>query len=136
VDHTIIICSCAFRENIFFCRGWLSTRKWWPFNTGDCLIELTTGAGLTNVYIEEEQTRISMKASLNKRNYFLWKHKNKLIFLNSSVFTQTSFVSNYNSLGLVWEQNFKVTLINEKLLKKMLSHSKQRICDSIHIFKR
>jgi hypothetical protein len=37
------------------------------------------------------------------------------------VFTQTSFVSNYNSLGLVSEQNFKVTLINEKLLKKMLS---------------
>jgi hypothetical protein len=24
-----------------------STRKWWPFNTGDCLIEVTAWAGLT-----------------------------------------------------------------------------------------
>jgi hypothetical protein len=52
------------------------TRKWWPFNTGDCLIELTAWAGLTNVYIGEEQTIVStsMKASLAKlykRSYFL-----------------------------------------------------------------
>ena len=26
------------------------TRKWWPFNTGDCLLEVTTWAGLT-VYL-------------------------------------------------------------------------------------
>jgi hypothetical protein len=30
-------------------------------------------------------------------------------------------------LGLVSEQNFKVTLINEKWKKQMPSHSKQRI---------
>ena len=53
------------------------TRKWWPFiNTGDCM-----GRFNCNVYIEEEQTivsnRIRMKANLDKRIFFLWKHKNK-----------------------------------------------------------
>jgi hypothetical protein len=48
------------------------------------------------------------------KNIIWYKLTFLLIFLNSSVFTQTSFVSNNNSLGLVSEQNFKVTLINEK----------------------
>jgi hypothetical protein len=34
----------------------MTGQEWWPFNIGDCLIELTAWAGLTNVYIEEEQT--------------------------------------------------------------------------------
>jgi len=57
-----------------------------------------------------------------------------LIFLNSSVFTQTSFVPNYNSLGLVSEQSFKFYINKWKITKKMFSHSKQRICHSIHVF--
>ena len=38
--------------------------KWWPFNTGDCLIEVTAWAGLTVYHFHENNT-----------NYHRWEQR-------------------------------------------------------------
>ena len=69
----------------------MTGQEWWPFNTGDCLIELTAWVGLTNVYIEEEQTivstRISMKAKsgqTGEKKLFSLKAQEQIIIVWST----------------------------------------------------
>ena len=69
-------------------RGWIymkftMTRKKWPFNTGDCLIEVTSWAGLTvsenlpnenSTFLEKVVIRQTMKSKL-WNFYLLFSHK-------------------------------------------------------------
>jgi hypothetical protein len=116
-----------------------STRKRWPFNTGDCLIEVPTWAGLTVVYIvffvsvKQDSVKITQIAFIDSRksstvSYFLkWKilHDNLMLVIN------LKFTNGINFINKFPETNLQAKCCNNKH-HVIINYYKSIIFCSIH----